>query len=243
MKKLSFKLTKPLNHIAFIMDGNGRWAKARNKPRTYGHKVAINQLMDLIIECNHLKIKGVSLFAFSTENWKRPKSEISMLFSYLEKFLKRELPRLMKENVKLYISGDYHKLPTSTVKAIDHALITSKNNTGMKLNICLNYGGQDEIIHAVNEIIRAKEKKIDQKSFAKYLYAPELGPIDLMIRTSGEVRISNFMLYELAYSEMIFTKTPFPDFHIENLHACLVEYNSRQRRYGGLKHGSSKENE
>jgi len=226
---------KSINHIAFIMDGNGRWAKARNKPRTYGHKVAISNLMDLIIECNELKIKGVSLFAFSTENWKRPKQEVSMLFKYLEIFFKKEMKRLMKENVKLYISGDYSKLPNSTVKSIESALSQSKNNTGMKLNICLNYGGQDEIVHAVNAIIKKKIKSVDTKEFSKYLYSYDLGPIDLLIRTSGEVRISNFMLYSLAYSEMIFYKKPFPDFKIKDLHLCLKEYQGRNRRYGGLK--------
>ena len=224
-----------LNHIAFIMDGNGRWAKARNKPRTYGHKVAINNLMDLIVECNRLKIKGVSLFAFSTENWKRPKAEISMLFKYLEIFFKRQMNRMMKEKVKIYVSGDYHKLPTSTVKAIDKAISMSKNNKGMKLNICLNYGGQDEIVYAVNRLIKKKVKSVNKQMFEKELYSYDLGPIDLLIRTSGEVRISNFMLYELAYSEMIFYKKPFPDFKIKDLHVCLNEYSHRDRRYGGLK--------
>ncbi|MCQ2752833.1 MAG: polyprenyl diphosphate synthase [Bacilli bacterium] len=236
MKKSAFKLSKPLKHIAFIMDGNGRWAKAHHKPRTYGHRVAISQLMDLMEECSRLGIKGASLFAFSTENWKRPKTEVRLLFKYLEQFLKRELPRLMKDKMKLYISGDYHRLPSSTVAAIDKAVKATSANQGMKLNICLNYGGEDDIVHAVNTIIKQKIKQIDSKTFAKYLYAHELGPIDLLIRTSGECRISNFMLYQLAYSELIFDPTPFPDFHIENLHQCLVEYSSRERRYGGLKH-------
>jgi len=235
MSTKEIKRIKELNHIAFIMDGNGRWAKARNKPRTFGHKVAIDNLMDLILECIRLNIKGVSLFAFSTENWKRPKTEISMLFKYLERFFKREMKTLMKNKVKVYISGDYSKLPKSTVKAINSALEQSKNNKGMKLNICLNYGGQDEIIHAVNTIIKKKINKVDTKEFAKYLYSYDLGPIDLLVRTSGEVRISNFMLYSLAYSEMIFYKKPFPDYKIEDLHECIKEYQNRNRRYGGLK--------
>lgn len=233
MKKEKVILKRPLKHIAFIMDGNGRWAKARNKPRTYGHKVAINNLMDLVIECNRLKIGGVSLFAFSTENWKRPKQEVSLLFKYLERFLKKELKRLMKENVKLYISGDYHKLPNSTIKAIDYALNKSSKNSGMKLNICLNYGGQDEILYAMNNLVK-KHKKITKENFEKELYSYDLGPIDLLVRTSGEVRISNFMLYELAYAEMIFYKKPFPDYKINDLHLCIKEYESRDRRYGGL---------
>lgn len=234
MIKTSLNNVKSLNHIAFIMDGNGRWAKARNKPRTYGHKVAVSNLIDLIEECNALNIKGVSLFAFSTENWKRPKKEISMLFKYLEIFFKKNMSRIMKDNIKIYISGDYHKLPISTINAIDKALDMSKDNTGMKLNICLNYGGRDEIIHAVNTIIKKKIKNIDEKEFAKYLYSYDLGPIDLLIRTSGEQRISNFMLYSLAYSEMIFTKVAFPDFDKNQLHKCIEEYNNRDRRYGGI---------
>ena len=228
-------MKKKLNHIAFIMDGNGRWAKARHKPRTYGHKVAVNNLIDLIKECNRLKIKGVSLFAFSTENWKRPKSEINMLFKYLETFFKKNMNKINKNNIKIYISGDYHKLPSSSVRCIDKAIELSKKGKGMKLNICLNYGGQDEIVHAVNTIIKKKIKKVDTKEFYKYLYNYDLGPIDLLIRTSGEVRISNFMLYQLAYAEMIFTKTQFPDFNVKELHKCIKEYENRNRRYGGLK--------
>lgn len=237
MEKSSCQFKNVPHHIAFIMDGNGRWAKARNKPRTYGHQVAIKNLMPLMEECSRLGIKCVSLFAFSTENWKRPKREITLLFKYLESFLKQNEKRLLKDHVRLYISGDYHKLPKSCIKAIDHALMVSKNEKKHKLNICLNYGGKDEIVHAVNLLLKKKVKQINEKEFEKYLYSYDLGPIDLLIRTSGEVRISNFMLYSLAYSEMIFTPTQFPDFHIENLHECLVEYNSRQRRYGGLKNG------
>lgn len=235
MKKEVFVLAKPINHIAFIMDGNGRWAKAHNRPRTYGHKVAVDNLINLIKECNRLKIRGVSLFAFSTENWKRPKDEINKLFKYLDSFLKRELKTLTKNNVKLYISGDYHKLPKETINNIDKALKATKDLTGMKLNICLNYGGQDEIIHAVNEILKSKKKKVTKEEFAHYLYSYDLGPIDLLIRTSGEIRISNFMLYSLAYSEMIFIDTYFPDFNNESLHECLNAYFKRDRRYGGIK--------
>ncbi|MCQ2792453.1 MAG: polyprenyl diphosphate synthase [Bacilli bacterium] len=226
--------SNPLNHIALIMDGNGRWAKARNKPRTYGHQVAINNLMELINECHKLKIGGVSLFAFSTENWKRPKSEINMLFKYLETFFKKNIKQLMKNDVKIYVSGDYHKLPPSTVKTINQALDLTKNKKGMKLNICLNYGGQDEIIRAIKQLVKSK-KEINQINLEKCFASYDLGPIDLLIRTSGEVRISNFMLYQLAYSEMIFYKKPFPDFKINDLHLCLKEYSNRNRRYGGLK--------
>lgn len=235
MLNKAIKLTKPLNHIAFIMDGNGRWAKARNKSRTYGHRVAISHLIPLIIECKRCGIKNVSLFAFSTENWKRPKSEINLLFNYLEKFLKKELNTLMKEEAKLYISGDYTRLPKSTIKAINYALEKTKNNKLVKLNICLNYGGQDEIIYAVNKLLTKKAKNITKNDFEKQLYSYDLGPIDLLVRTSGEVRISNFMLYQLAYAEMIFYSKPFPDYKIEDLYICLKEYNSRLRRYGGLK--------
>lgn len=235
MNKEVFTLTKPINHVAFIMDGNGRWAKAHNRPRTYGHRVAIDNLINLIKECNRLQIKGVSLFAFSTENWKRPKEEISQLFKYLDRFLNKNLNTLIKNNIKLYISGDYHKLPEVTVKNINRALKATDALTGMKLNICLNYGGQDEIIHAVNEILKSKKKAITKEEFAHYLYSYDLGPIDLLIRTSGEVRISNFMLYSLAYSEMIFTPTYFPDFNNIVLHQCLETYMKRNRRYGGLK--------
>ena len=224
-----------LNHIAFIMDGNGRWAKARNKPRTYGHEVAIKNLMPLIEECGKLGIHNVSLFAFSTENWKRPKSEINMLFNYLERFLKQNEKKLIKNHIRLYVSGDYHQLPKSCVKAIDHALLVSKKEKVNRLNVCLNYGGQDEIIMVTNKLIKRNVKKVTKEIFEKELYASDLGPIDLLIRTSGEVRISNFMLYNLAYSEMIFYKKPFPDFKNKDLHLCVKEFNHRHRRYGGLK--------
>lgn len=238
MIKQNYELKKPLNHLAIIMDGNGRYAQKLNKPRTYGHKVAINNLFSLLEEIKKYGIKCVSLFAFSTENWNRPKTEIKLLFSYLNTYLKKNINKMVEEDTRLYVSGDYSKLPSSSVKLIDTAINKTKNCKTFKLNICLNYGGIDELVRATNKIIKSKIKIVTKETIEKYLDVyTELGPIDLLIRTSGEQRISNFMLYYLAYSEIIFYKKNFPEFDAKCLRECLKEYESRDRRFGGIKNG------
>lgn len=235
------KLNKPLKHIAFIMDGNGRWAKSRNMPRTFGHKVALEGLIDIVEECSFLGIKATSLYAFSTENWKRPKDEITMLFKYLEIFLKKYLTRLIKDEIKLHVSGEIYRLPKSTQKAIAKAMDATKDLEGMVLNICLSYGGRDEIVKACKAIStkvannELKVEDITEDLFQEHLFTKGLPNVDLLVRTSGEQRTSNFLPWQLAYAEMIFYESPWPDFHIEDLYKCIDLFENRNRRYGGLK--------
>ena len=229
-----------IRHIAFIMDGNGRWAKARNMPRTMGHKEGFKRVREIAAACRELNIKCMSLFAFSTENWKRPQDEIDFLFDYLDRFIKRELPTLLKEDCRLLVSGDVTKLPLLSQVAITNALDKTAHCQTYVLNICLNYGGQQDVLRATKTLAnQVKEGQIsiddiNHETFSNALFTAGLPPIDLMIRTSGELRISNFMMYQLAYSELIFPATAWPDFTKAELLKCLDEFGNRQRRYGGL---------
>ena len=237
----SFVLTKKLDHIAIIMDGNGRWAKLRGLPRHLGHKEACKRLIEIFELCREYRIKYMSFFAFSTENWNRPQEEIDHLMDYLEEFFNKEIDYLCSQGARILISGDLSPIRERTRKICEEAVEKTKNNCNSYLNICLNYGGRDEIVRAAKrfaeEVCAGKKKPSDlsETSFAEYLWHPELPDVDLLIRTSGEERISNFMLYELAYSEFVFTKVKWPDFKREAFLACLEEYETRQRRYGGLK--------
>jgi len=229
-----------LEHIAIIMDGNGRWATKRGQERPYGHKYGSERVIEITRKCNDLGIKYLSLYAFSTENWKRPKTEVSTIMDLLVKFINRELDELVKENVKLSIMGDISKLPLISRKAVEFALNKTKNNTGLVLNIGLNYGSRDEICNAFKHIHKdILENKIglediNEKLISSYLYTREMPDPDLMIRTGGEMRISNFMLYQLAYSELFVTDVLWPDFSSEELELAIAEYFKRNRRFGGL---------
>lgn len=233
-------LNKPINHIAFIMDGNGRWAKARGLPRYRGHKEACNRIIEVFSYCKEYNIKVMSFYAFSTENWKRPKSEINHLFHYLEVFFKKEMPTLMRDGVKVVVSGDLSKLPLKTQNTCLDAIEKTKNNPNYVFNICLNYGGRDEILRAAKLIAQDYKNnnieldKIDNNLFSQYLYTANLPDVDLMVRTSGEERLSNFLLWQCAYAEFVFTKVHWPDFKKEAFLECLQEYNHRNRRFGGL---------
>ncbi len=234
------KLNKSIDHIAFIMDGNGRWAKERGLPRYKGHKEACNRIIEVFNYCKEYDIKVMSFYAFSTENWKRPKAEINHLFNYLEVFFKKEINTLMKDGVKVLISGDISKLPLKTQTTCLEAINKTKDNTNYVFNICLNYGGRDEIVRAsklMHEDIVNKKidiNSIDNSTFANYLYTKGLPDVDLMIRTSGEERLSNFLLWQCAYAEFVFPKVHWPDFKKEAFNDCLKEFNNRHRRYGGL---------
>lgn len=236
-----FVLKSPIRHLAIIMDGNGRWATGKGLDRSAGHREGFNRVMEVVEECLRLGIKTVSLFAFSTENWKRPKTEIDFLFSNLERYLKKEKSRLKKDGIKVVISGDIEPFPNALKKAIREVLELSANHNKFTLNVCLNYGGQDEVVRAAKALAEDVEKgnvsakQITQDRFESYLYSKGLSPIDVLIRTSGEQRVSNFMLYQMAYAEMIFTPTFWPDFTVRELHKCLIEYQARIRRFGGLK--------
>ncbi len=237
----TFVLTKKLDHVAFIMDGNGRWASLRGLPRHLGHKEACNRIIEIFEVCREFHIKYMSFFAFSTENWNRPQEEIDHLMDYLEEFFAKEIDYLDSVGAKIIVSGDLSKIRERTRKICSEAIERTKDNSNNVLNICLNYGGRDEIVRAARRIaVEAKKgildpASIDETKFREYLWHPSLPDIDLLIRTSGEERISNFMLYELAYSEFVFTKTKWPDFKRKAFVECLEEYQNRNRRYGGLK--------
>ena len=238
---------KKLRHVAFIMDGNGRWAKARNLPRHLGHKAGCERIIEIYEECLAQEIEVMSLYAFSTENWNRPKDEIKHLFQYLEIFFKKEIDRIDRDGARVVISGDISPLPQKTQKVINNALERTKNNKKFYLNICLNYGGKDEIVRAAKALaLEVKENKIqiediNEELFEKHLYTKDLPPVDLLIRTSGELRTSNYLPWQLAYAEFIFPKTPWPDFSKEEFRKCLDEYYLRDRRFGAID-GKKKEN-
>ncbi len=233
--------TKPLRHVAFIMDGNGRWAKERGLPRYLGHKEACERIIDIFHACLEHHVYVMSLYAFSTENWSRPKTEIKHLFAYLEQFFKREIDHLMSHGARIIISGDISKLPTSTQKVTLNAIERTKNNNNIVMNICLNYGGKAEIIRACElyakdvQSGKCKSGELDENKFESYLYTHDLPNVDLMIRTSGELRTSNYLPWQIAYAEFLFPKVYWPDFTPAEFEKCLDEYNHRNRRFGGLK--------
>lgn len=229
-----------LKHIAFIMDGNGRYAKSVGLPRHLGHKKGCENIIPIYEECYKNGIKVMSLYAFSTENWSRPKREINHLFTYLKIFFNKELKRLIKDQTRVVISGDISKLPIKTQEVINSAVDKTKNFNKFVFNICLNYGGQAEIIRAsklIGEDLLSQKIKIDEIDntlFERYLYTKDLPPVDLLIRTGGDQRISNYLLWQLAYSELMFVKTPWPIFTKEELNACIDKFYGVERRFGGL---------
>ncbi|VYT74043.1 isoprenyl transferase [Clostridium tertium] len=227
-------------HIAIIMDGNGRWAKQRKLPRTMGHKAGVETIRRVIKEAHVLGIKYLTLYAFSTENWKRPKDEVSALMKLLVEYLRSELQELNKNGVVIKILGDINKLPDDAQNEVNEAVELTKNNTGVVLNIAFNYGGRDEIVRAVklvsNDVKSGKLniEDIDEKDIEKYLYTDGIPDPDLIIRPSGEQRISNFLLWQCAYSEFWYSNVCWPDFKEEHLHEAIYDYQHRDRRYGGV---------
>lgn len=232
---------KPINHIAIIMDGNGRWAKDKGLERTEGHKIGTENVIEIVKYAKELGVKTLSLYAFSTENWKRPQNEVKLLFSLINKYIDRELSNFIESGARLHIMGDISKLPFINRKVIEKAVNLTKNNTGITVNIGLNYGSRDEITRAVKLIVKdvknnnLKEDEIDENLISNYLYTKDFTDPDLLIRTGGEIRLSNFMLYQLAYSEFYFTDIYWPDFKKEDLRNAILKYVQRNRRFGGLK--------
>jgi len=241
MKKCEFKLEKPLNHVAFIMDGNGRWANLRGLPRHLGHKEACNRIIEIFEVCREFNIKVMSFYAFSTENWNRPQDEINHLMDYLEIFFAKEIDYLISVGSRIQVSGDLSRIREKTRKVCEDAIERTKDNDNWVLNICLNYGGRDDIVRATKKIaskVKSGELKIediDEKLFSDNLYTAGLPDIDLMIRTSGEQRLSNYLLWQNAYSEFVFTPVKWPDFKRDAFIDCLKEFQNRNRRFGGLK--------
>ncbi|MCR4562193.1 MAG: di-trans,poly-cis-decaprenylcistransferase [Bacilli bacterium] len=240
MKK-EFVLTKKLDHVAFIMDGNGRWANLRGLPRHLGHKEACNRIIELFEACREFNIKYMSFYAFSTENWDRPQDEIDHLMDYLEEFFHREIDYLDSIGTKLVVSGDLSRIREKTRKVCYEAIERTKNNSNWYINVCLNYGGRDEIVRAAKKFAtevkegKANIEDLNESSFKNYLWAPEIPDVDCMIRTSGEMRLSNYLIYQNAYAEFVFTDVKWPDFRKEQFIDCLREYQNRNRRFGGLK--------
>ena len=238
------QMEKELKHIAFIMDGNGRWAKRRGLPRHLGHKKGCEVCTDIYEGCLENGIKVMSLYAFSTENWNRPKDEIDHLFNYLEIFFKKEIKRFMRDCSRVMVSGDLSRIPEKTRNVIYDSMERTKDNKNFVFNICLNYGGKSEIVRATKLICEDVKNgvisidDVNEQSFENYLYTKDLPPVDLLIRTSGEMRTSNFLLWQLAYAEFIFTKTCWPDFNKKELNECINEFKTRDRRYGGIEDGN-----
>ncbi|CAG7840717.1 UDP pyrophosphate synthase [Clostridium novyi B str. ATCC 27606] len=228
-------------HIAIIMDGNGRWAKQKKLPRTLGHKAGVETIREIVKECSNLGVKILTLYAFSTENWKRPKEEVGALMKLLVEYLKKELKELHEENVIIRTIGDISKLPKICQQELTNAYNTTKNNTGLILNLALNYGGRDEIINAMKEIgAKIKEgtlspEDINEEVISQVLYTKNLSDPDIIIRTAGEQRLSNFLLWQCAYSEFWYTDIKWPDFKKDDLCKAIYDYQNRDRRFGGLK--------
>lgn len=235
------QLDKVPNHVAIIMDGNGRWAKSRFLPRTAGHKAGIETIRKVLKECQRLGIKHLTLYAFSTENWKRPKIEVDTLMNLLATYLKSEVRELHSNNVKISTVGDIEKLPSSCIKQLEDAKELTKYNTGVNLNLALNYGARYDIKNAIIDIAKdvkcgkIEVKNIDEDLISDYLSTKYIVDPDLIIRTSGEQRLSNFLLWEAAYTEFYFTEIHWPDFNEKELQKAIYEYQNRDRRFGGIK--------
>ncbi|MDD6005468.1 MAG: isoprenyl transferase [Erysipelotrichaceae bacterium] len=225
-------------HIAIIMDGNGRWAKAKGKVRTEGHYQGVKNVRDTAIYANELGVKCLTLYAFSTENWKRPEDEINYIMSLPKVFFASYLKELMEKNIRIRMMGEIERIPENARRIFLDAIEKTKNNTGMTLNFALNYGSRREIVLAARkyaeDVKNGRINDIDENGFAEYLMTDSLPEIELLIRTSGEKRLSNFLLYQLAYSEMVFSEVYWPDFDYKEFDRCIDEFNHRKRRYGGL---------
>ena len=229
------------NHIAIIMDGNGRWAKKRNLPRALGHKAGVETIRRIVKECNKLGVKYLTLYAFSTENWDRPIKEVDSLMKLLVEYLKNEFEELNANDVVINSIGNISKLPKICREELSYAYEKTKNNKGLTLNLALNYGGRNEIVDAVKEIYLDLESKkitkdeISEELLSKYMYTRKMPDPDLIIRPSGELRLSNFLLWQSAYSEFWFSDINWPDFHEEQLRFAISDYQKRDRRFGKVK--------
>ena len=240
-RKIEVDLNRVPEHIAFIMDGNGRWAKKRGLPRFKGHEEGAKRIVDLASSAQKFGIKVVTLYAFSTENWKRPKEEVDYIFSLLKRALVDKKEKIIEKNIRILFVGKIDELEKDVRDTMLEIMKITENNTGIILNLAVNYGGKSEIVEAVKNISkdcvegRQEIVNINEDAIENYLMTKGLPKIDLMVRTSGEVRLSNFLLWQLAYSELIFIDTYWPDFNEKELEKVLIEFQSRDRRFGGLK--------
>ena len=237
-EKQALGLTGTLpRHVGIIMDGNGRWAKKRLLPRSAGHRAGMESLHEIVKVSRRLGIEVLTVYAFSTENWKRPESEISALFALLREYFKKELPELKANNVQIRILGELERFSPELQSIIENAVETTKENTGLKFCIALNYGSRAEIVHAVKRICekRISPEEITEETVSSALYTAGLPDPDLIIRTAGEERLSNFLLWQSAYSEFVFTDVRWPDFTPEVYFGCLKEFQKRTRNFGAVK--------
>ncbi|HHX77255.1 MAG TPA: isoprenyl transferase [Firmicutes bacterium] len=228
-------------HVAIIMDGNGRWAKRKGLPRYLGHKAGVETIKNVVRWCDEIGIKVLTLYAFSTENWQRPRQEVEFLMSLPVVYLEAELSNLMRNNVKLQVFGSGERLPENTRRAVREAVQKTAGNTGLILNLAFNYGSRNEIIRAVQKIARLIARgelspdDIDEEMMENYLDTKGLPDPDLLIRPSGELRLSNFLLWQLAYTEFWFSNTMWPDFSKKDFLKAIADYQNRDRRFGGIK--------
>ncbi|MGQ9507869.1 MAG: isoprenyl transferase [Thermodesulfobacteriota bacterium] len=226
------------SHIAIIMDGNGRWAKRKNLHRINGHIKGVDAVREVVTTCRELGIKVLTLYAFSVENWKRPQEEVDALMGLLKEYLIKECPEMIKNNIRLTAIGRLEDLPQDIFKTLQETIQQTKECDGMILNLALSYGGRSEILHAIRGILsdfregRIKEEEINSQLFSRYLWTCGIPDPDLLIRTSGEFRISNFLLWQIAYTELYMTDTLWPDFNREELLKAIADYQSRERRFG-----------
>ena len=226
------KILNVPNHIAIIMDGNGRWAKNQNKPKVFGHKAGANTLRKLMEYCNKIGVTYLTVYAFSTENWKRSQEEVDALMFLFKSYIKSERENLLKNKIRFMVSGREEGVNPSLMEAIKELEEVTSKDYEMTLNIAFNYGGRAEIIDAVNKILKDGKASVTEEEFSKYLYNDIPDP-DLVIRTSGEFRISNFLLWQIAYSEIYITDKYWPDFDEEEMDKALLSYSKRERRFGG----------
>ena len=224
-------------HIAVIMDGNGRWAQKRHLPRVAGHRAGTQSARTTIETCARLHVEALTLYAFSVENWRRPKAEIEFLMQLLREYLRKEMPLIQRNNIRMRFLGRPEELPEGVQKDTREAMEATAGNTGMVLSIALNYGGRAEIVDAMNAILAERngnKSAITEDELTKHLYTASLPDPDLLIRTSGEMRVSNFLLWQIAYAEIFVTETLWPDFNRARLLEALLDFQKRERRYGGI---------
>jgi di-trans,poly-cis-decaprenylcistransferase len=227
-------------HVAIIMDGNGRWAKSQNKERTFGHKNAIKAVREAISACNEVGIPYLTLYTFSTENWNRPTEEVDTLMNLLSSTLLQEAEEIFSKGIRIRAIGDLEALPENVRNQLYNIMELTKNNTKGNLTLALSYGSQKEILNAVKELCKKvkngdiNENDIDEHLFQQHLYTKEIPPVDLLIRTSGEVRVSNFLLWQIAYAEMQFIDVLWPDFTKETFFQCILDYQTKERRFGKI---------
>jgi len=244
LEKLDF--TRLPRHVAVIMDGNGRWAQKRHLPRIAGHRSGTQSARTTIETCARLKIEALTLYAFSVENWRRPKTEIDFLMALLREYLRKEMPLIQKNNIRMRFLGRMEELPAGVQNDVRDAMEKTAGNQGMVLCVALNYGGRAEIVDAMNAILserngHASSTKVTEEQLSRHLYTEGLPDPDLLIRTSGEMRVSNFLLWQIAYAEIFVTETLWPDFNRARLLEALLEFQKRERRYGGIREGEPSE--